>query len=115
MEKVTSNICKTKDIGTYGNLFGGVMLAWVDEAAGIYAMKKTGEKHMVTLRFGEVLFRKPVKVGDIVEFYCGNGKVGNSSFSFDIKAVVDGIDVFSTDCTLVALDSEGRPKTIDQK
>lgn len=115
MEKVTSNICKTKDIGTYGNLFGGVMLAWVDEAAGIYAMKKTGEKRMVTLRFGEVLFRKPVKVGDIVEFYCGDEKVGNSSFSFDIKAVVDGNDVFSTDCTFVAVDAKGKPKTIGKK
>ncbi len=113
MELIMKKMCYEKDIGRNHNLFGGNMLAWMDEASSIYAYQICKEKKMVTLRYGEVYFKKQVKLGDIVEFYCEEIKRGNSSFSFSVLGRVDGIDVFSTDCTFVAIDDEGKKKSIE--
>ena len=37
MELISTHFVKTQDVGYHGNLFGGVMLAWLDEAAAAYA------------------------------------------------------------------------------
>ena len=37
MELISTHFIKTQDIGYHGNLFGGVMLAWLDEAAAAFA------------------------------------------------------------------------------
>ena len=85
--KVTSKICMTKDVGTNGNLFGGNMLAWMDEAAAIFAQQITG-RNVVSVRFAEIIFKKPVRQDDIIEFYCEKIKQGHTSVTFDIFAVV---------------------------
>ena len=102
----------TKDTGDANVLFGGNMLAWMDEAAALHARALTGESRMVTLRFGETLFKRQVKVGDIVEFHSERFNPGRSSVSFDIKATVNGELVFSTECTFVAVDEHGVKKAI---
>ena len=83
MEKITSSICLTGDIGTSGNMYGGRLLYLMDEAAAIYAMRSTGEKRMVSRKFSEVEFTSPVHVGEILEFYADNPHRGRTSFSFD--------------------------------
>lgn len=110
-ERVTASICMTKDIGTGGNLFGGVMLAWMDEAAGIYALGKTGQR-MVTLKYTELVFKRPVRVGDLVEFYAGNPQVGRTSFTFELEGRVQREVVFHTMATFVAVDEAGKPTPI---
>lgn len=101
----------TKDIGVGGNLFGGVMLAWMDEAAGIYAIGQTGMR-MVTLKYTEILFKRPVREGDLVEFYAGNAQRGRTSFRFELEGRVHNEVVFQTHATFVAVDAEGRPTPI---
>ncbi len=105
-------ICMTKDVGTHGNLFGGNMLSWMDEAAAGFSRKTTGEQHMVTLKFGEVIFRRPVKVSELVEFFAFNVKTGKTSLRFELEARVKGETVFRTDCVFVALDDDNNPKVI---
>jgi acyl-CoA thioesterase YciA len=113
MEHVSSKLCLVKDVGLNGNLFGGNMLAWMDEIAAIYAMKVTGEKSLVTLRFGEITFKRPVKVNDIVDFYCNVIKQGKTSVTIVIGGKVGDKIVFTTDCTFVAIDEEGNKKEIN--
>lgn len=113
MKLVSSKLCLVKNVGLNGNLFGGEMLAWMDEISAIYAHKKTNESHLVTLRFGEIKFITPVKKGDIVDFYCGNEKYGKTSISFDIQAKVNDNIVFSTDTTFVAVDENGNKKELE--
>ena len=103
----------TKDVGMNGNLFGGFMLAWVDEAAAIFAHKRTREPRMVTMKFGEMIFKKPVKVGDIIDFDCDHEEIKETSISFIIAAIVNGITVFETDCVFVAVDENGKKKHIE--
>lgn len=106
---VSAYLCMTKDIGIGGNLFGGVMLAWMDEAAGIYAHRCTAGQRMVTLRYTEILFKYPVREGDLVEFFASNPRTGRTSFTFDLRGCVGDHVVFSTTATFVAIDSGGRP------
>ena len=113
-EKITSKICLVQNLGTNGNLFGGNMLAWMDEAAAIYAMQTTGEPHVVSLKFAEIIFKKPVKENDIIEYYCEDPQIGNTSISFNITAEVRGIKIFSTECCFVVIDKNGQPKVITQ-
>lgn len=110
-ERVSAYICMTKDLGTGGNLFGGVMLAWMDEAAAIHAARSTGMQ-MITLKFSEILFKRAVRVGDLVEFYAGEGKVGRTSFTFQLEARVRNEVVFHTSCVFVAVDDHGHPTPI---
>jgi acyl-CoA thioesterase YciA len=112
---VTSKLCMTRDVGLRHTLFGGNMMAWMDEAASIFAHGYTGEEAMVTLKFGEILFVNKVKEGHIVNFYVTNPKVGRTSISFDLEGVTDqNMLVVKTSTVYVAIDKDGRPKTIEK-
>jgi len=109
---ITNKMCMTRDVGTHGSLFGGNMMAWMDEAAAIFARKYTGETHVVTLRFGEIVFKHPVKVGQIIEFTACDPTIGKTSITFDLAGIVDQAIVIKTSCTFVALDEKGVPKPV---
>jgi acyl-CoA thioesterase YciA len=44
---VTKKIVMAKDIGIHGNLFGGTLMAWLDEAAAAYATEYCYTPNMV--------------------------------------------------------------------
>lgn len=113
--RVASRLCMTKDLGQYGNLFGGNMMAWIDEAAAIFAIRTCGEKNMVTLHYSAMTFRHPVREGDIVEFFCSKVRRGVTSITFEIKALCGTEMVFCADCVFVAVDDNGRKKPIAWK
>ena len=109
---VSANLCMTRDIGVGGNLFGGTMMAWIDEAAGIHAHRYTGVLRNVTLKYTELVFKEAVRVGEVVEFYASNPRVGRTSFTFDFEGRVGTRVVIHTTCTFVAVDPEGKPMEI---
>ncbi|KKN03318.1 hypothetical protein LCGC14_1108830 [marine sediment metagenome] len=108
MELITSKICMTKDVGLHGNLFGGNMMAWADEAAAIYAKDKVDHDLVVTRHIGEINFTKPVKVGTTIKFYGNNCSFGNSNITFDLTVIdTDGAVYFTTSFTFVTVDQDG--------
>ena len=72
MELISTKLCKTGDIGVNDNLFGGILLSWLDEAGGIFASNVSCSSNMITLKMDEVLFTQPVKVKEQIRIY---GKV----------------------------------------
>ena len=115
MEKISSRVCLRKDVGLNGYLFGGNMLAWLDETAYIYARessKKWGVKNLVTKHIGEINFKLPVKEGEIIHFLCSDVTIGKTSLSFEIGAYVESVEVCSTSFTFVNVDNEGHPLAI---
>jgi len=112
-ERVSAHICMQKDVGINGNLFGGVILAWCDEACAIFAREKTHAPFVVTMRFGEMVFHKPVREGDVVSFHCGNIERGKHSISFSVEARNLNETVLSTSCTFVSVDASGKKAVID--
>ena len=111
--KVASRLCMIKDLGVSGNLFGGNMMAWLDEVAAIFAIQVTGEENMVTVHYSDMTFKQPVKERDIVDFYCGKVRRGTTSVTFEIMARCEGKTVFCADAVFVALDRNGMKKKID--
>lgn len=86
MELITTKVCMTKDIGVHGNLFGGKMLAWLDEAGAAFSCQVADSTNMVTKRISEVNFQKPVKTGRIVKIYGKVIGIGNTSVSIALEA-----------------------------
>ena len=111
--KITTHLCKTSDLGTSGNLFGGQLMYWLDEAAAVYAIRAMGERRVVTKRFSEAVFQKPIYQNELVEFYCVDPKPGNTSLSFRVLVKVGDEIRFQTECTFVAVDEQGRKKSVD--
>lgn len=118
MELISTKICKTSDIGVNDNLFGGVMLAWLDEAGGTLAAAKCCSPNMITLKMNEVIFKKPVRVKEHIRIY---GKVlatGTSSIRIFVEA--RRIDfthdteelVCSTEMLFVKIDDHGKASPI---
>ena len=111
--KITTHICKTLDLGVSGNLFGGQLMYWLDEAASVYALWATGEPKVVTRRISEASFHKPIHAGELLVFNCVDPKKGKTSFSFTVLVVVGGEIRFQAECTFVAVDENGHKKVID--
>jgi len=86
MELITTKVCMTRDIGVHGNLFGGIMLEWLDEAALAYACQVADSTRMVTRSMSEVIFERPVKEGRIVKIYGEVVKIGNTSITINLEA-----------------------------
>jgi acyl-CoA thioesterase YciA len=119
MELISTKICKTSDIGINNNLFGGTMLAWLDEAGGAMASLVCCTPQMITLKIDEVLFKKPVKVNEHIRIYGMVQKVGHTSIALYIEArrfSFTGHDeetVCSTRAIFVRIDQNGEPVEIN--
>lgn len=90
MELITQHICLEKDVGAHGNLFGGIMMAWLDESAAILSCQFARSNRMVTLVANEIRFIQPVKVGDIAQIKGKIERIGKTSVT--VKLVVNSID-----------------------
>lgn len=84
-ELITRRLCLIKDTGHAGVLWGGNMMAWVDEAGAIYAGRLVKNRLMVTKAFTEIDFQSRVVPGDVVSFYGKIARVGRTSLSIDLR------------------------------
>jgi acyl-CoA thioesterase YciA len=118
MEIISTHVCKGQNIGVHGNLFGGVMLSWLDEAAAVFCAQVCGTPRMVTKCISEVIFNKPVRPGQIIKIYGDVKKIGSSSITVSLEArrhsVVNGSQkvVCNVEMTFVRIDGDGEPVPI---
>ncbi len=82
---ITRRLCLIKDTGHAGVLWGGNMMAWVDEAGGIFAALATRNGAMVTKAFTDIDFKHQVQPGDVVSFWGRVARWGDSSIHIEIK------------------------------
>ena len=121
MKLISTFLCRTGEIGQNNNLFGGVMLAWLDEAGGIYAAQICRSPNIVTLKMDEVIFKLPVRVKDQVRIYGKTEHIGNTSVSIKLEArrhVVEDdseILVCSTKMLFVKINEDGIPIPVIDK
>ena len=67
-----------------GDIFGGWLLSQMD-LAGVSLCNNVCYGRYVTMTIDRMVFRKPVKVGDIVEIMGKINKVGNTSIQVDLE------------------------------
>src|SRR6476659_8329452 len=70
-----------RDTNSQGTIFGGIILSYIDMAGAIEAHRRTGMDRFVTVAMREVIFHKPVLVGDLVSFYAETVKIGKTSIT----------------------------------
>jgi acyl-CoA thioesterase YciA len=119
MQLISTKICKTSDIGINDNLFGGMMLQWIDEAAGAMAASTCCTPNMITLKMEEVVFKKPVKVNQHIRIYGEVNQIGRTSISLTMEArrfdfeEHDESVVCSTKMLFVKIDNNGKASPIN--
>ena len=97
-----------------GILFGGMLMEWMDEVAGITAKRFAGCE-VATVAVEQIRFLKPVPEGAFVDVAGEVIKVGNTSLQIKICVVMDSQEeaegVLAADALFVyvALDAEGKP------
>jgi len=87
-EVVTRHIVMERDLNSLGTLFAGAMLAWLDEAAALFVMEKTGYADLVTVSLEDVSFSAPGRRGDAIVVYCRILRTGRSSIVVETRALV---------------------------
>lgn len=110
---IARHIVSIKDLGGADRLFGGTMLAWLDEAGASYAMTRARTSHLVTRHIEEMDFLAPGQAGDVLAIYGRVAKVGTTSISVQMKVLAEdpasgsAREIVTTTFVFVAVDKWG--------
>ena len=121
MELVTTYLCKTSDIGVHSNMFGGNLVALIDQSSAAYASQICDTPRMVTLSISEMFFKKPIKVGNIIKVYAKVLNFGNTSVTLYMELrkhnvyTGDQETSTSTEIKFVRIDDEGNALPISER
>ena len=100
-----------------GDLFGGELMALVDQAAAVAAIRHAGGP-AVTARIERVDFRERIPVGALVTCTATVDYVGNSSMDITVEVFAERVSsgekrhTHTAHVVFVALDEQGRPKRV---
>ncbi|MEO8773023.1 MAG: hotdog domain-containing protein [Xanthomarina sp.] len=77
---------KPEDLNPNGTLFGGKLLAWIDEEAALYTVIQIENPRIVTKFMSEINFMSSAKQGDIIEIGMEVVKFGHTSLILKCEA-----------------------------
>jgi acyl-CoA thioesterase YciA len=104
---------KPEDLNPNGTLFGGKLLAWIDEELALYTIIQLENSRIVTKHMSEINFRSSARQGDIIEIGIDVVKFGNSSLVLKCEArnMMTRETIITIDnTTMVSLGDDGKPK-----
>ncbi|MEO1012996.1 MAG: hotdog domain-containing protein [Bacteroidota bacterium] len=104
---------KPGDLNANETLFGGSVLAWIDEEAVLYSIIQLENKRVVTKYMSEINFMSSAQKGDIVEIGIAVVKFGESSLSLmcEVRNKMTRETIVTVDnIIMVNLDEKGKPK-----
>ncbi|WP_313375030.1 hotdog domain-containing protein [Chishuiella sp.] len=104
---------KPEDLNPNKTLFGGKLLAWIDEEAALYSVVQLENSHVVTKFMSEINFMSASREGDIIEIGIEVVKFGRTSLILrcEVRNKMTHEKVISVEnITMVNLDEEGKPK-----
>jgi acyl-CoA hydrolase len=114
----THRLVLPEDLNQYGFLFGGKMLAWVDEASWIAASLEYPTCKFVTVGMDKVEFHHGVAEGVILEIDCRKVKQGKTSVSYQVEVNRgrhrEDRPIFSTCVTFVNVGDDGKKLAIQK-
>ncbi len=113
-------VAMPKDTNPSGDVFGGWILSQMDIAGGMLA-KEVALGRTVTVSVDKMVFRVPLRVGDIIAIYAELLQVGNSSMDIRLEVwakpfpgqyvaqvhlVTEGVFRY------IAVDDNGKPRRV---
>jgi len=111
---ITTKVVLPNDTNTLGNLFGGQLLAWMDEIASVAAHRHC-KRVVVTASVNNVSFQKPINHASIVTLEAKVSRSFSSSMEVFVDVFVeDQVTGIREKCneaiyTFVAVDQHGGP------
>lgn len=109
-----SQIMGIQHANNLGNVHGGVIMRMVDEAGAIAAMRHA-QTPVVTVAIDSMLFKEPIKIGDVVIVSAELTYVGRTSMEAEVQVraehAINGTSRFTNSAYVVyvALDNDGKP------
>ena len=104
---------KPEDLNPNGTLFGGRLLAWIDEEAALYTVVQLENPQIVTKYITEIDFKSSAKEGDIIEIGIEVAKFGTASITLrvEVRNMMTKDTIITIEkIVMVNLDSHGKPK-----
>ncbi|WP_194726881.1 acyl-CoA thioesterase [Noviherbaspirillum malthae] len=106
------------DANVHGDVFGGWIMAQVDIAGSLPAVRRANGR-VATVAVNSFVFKQPVFVGDLLSFYADVVKVGNTSITVNVEVYaernrlpVEIVKVTEATLTYVATDESRQRRPI---
>lgn len=114
----TSHLILQKQLNDYGRLFGGQLLSWIDELAGIVG-KRHCLSNVTTACIDNVSFIAPCFLNETVVLDGYVTYTGNTSFEIEVDSYAEALSgerrlINQAFLTLVCLDKNERPAKCPQ-
>ena len=117
-ELVLKMIPMPADCNANGDIFGGWVMAQLDLAGAVLPARYI-QGRMATVAVNEIIFKHPVRVGDLLSFFSHVTRIGNTSITVAVEAYAERmsdqgryIKVTEAVLTFVAIDDEGKPRPV---
>jgi acyl-CoA thioesterase YciA len=109
-----------RDTNGHGTIFGGVLLAYIDQAGAIATRPYCDL--VVTVKMNEIVFHAPVYVGDVVSFYAAVTRIGRTSITIHVHVTAERwrkadetVTVTDAEVVYVNIDEKRQPTTITRR
>lgn len=106
------------DVNASGDVFGGWVMAQVDIAGAIPAMRRARGR-IATVAVNSFLFKQPISVGDVVSFYAQIVSTGRTSITVDVQVFAERnpahpivVKVTEATLTYVCLNADGSKRPV---
>ena len=116
--KTEMTLLVTPELSNFGgNMHGGELLKLLDKVAFTCAMRYAG-RYAVTLSVDKVLFKEPIRIGELLYLQASVNYTGRTSMEVGIRVTAENLqsgEVRHTNTsffTMVAIDDDGKPAPI---
>ncbi len=106
------------DANVHGDVFGGWIMAQVDIAGALPAVRRANGR-VGTVAVNSFVFKQPVFVGDLLSFYARIVKTGTSSITVNVEVYAERsrlqaetVKVTEATLTYVAVGDDRRPRAL---
>ena len=105
-------------INHYGRLFGGQLLKWIDELAGIVAIRHCGAT-VTTAAIDNLQFQAPAYTGDMIVLRGMVTSVGNTSMEIRVDTYREALDgtremINRAYIDMVCINCKGEPQQVPE-
>ena len=103
---------KPEDLNPNSTLFGGRLLAWIDEELALYSVIQLENNKIVTKHMSEINFVSSARQGDIVEIGIDVVKFGRTSLTLTCQVrnmMTREVIITLENITMVSLGDDGKP------
>lgn len=111
-----THLIRYQHMNGQGQLFGGMLLQWIDETAGIVALRHTGGA-VITAAVDNLVFKFPAYLNDLIVLKGSITHIGRTSMEVRVDTYVESLDgtrtlINQAFLVMVSLDAGGKPAEI---